>query len=123
MIHWAGDGKVYPHPLWTDFGPTLLQMWTARLRDLISGGSPVILRFMEGPWFITIENSGTFLTATPHGENYQWKTTVRELADEMCQAIDTTVSALRDRDLAVGTGLLSDRAFLAQVILDSSAQV
>lgn len=53
------DNFLFPHAEWTDFVVVVLNWWvTATLRLLKGEGKAVEVRFMEGPFLVTLEARG-----------------------------------------------------------------
>lgn len=53
------DSLLFPHTEWTDFNVVVLQWWAAAAIRLLRGEQHTVeVRFMEGPFLVTIEDRG-----------------------------------------------------------------
>lgn len=53
------DSLLFPHTEWTDFNVVVLQWWVAAAIRLLGGEKQTVeVRFMEGPFLVTIEDRG-----------------------------------------------------------------
>jgi hypothetical protein len=74
-IYCQEGGKCYPSKLWMDFGTVILGWWIVAVTKLAHGESPQELRFMDGPYCLTLELSkdGCALMCSNTKDSIYWE--------------------------------------------------
>lgn len=95
-LHLCVNGSAFPHEKWTDFVVVVLAWWAeAALRLLQGEAGPVIVRFMEGPYWVEIETAVSGSWRLRLVESGGRAHVLREVVVECAPLIDSVLEACR----------------------------